>query len=146
MKTLTFLEKIADIRRRAGLKFDSDNPHFRGKFISLGGVLKSLQPLLDEHNLVLLQCPQQNGGVFGISTVIQECVRPVDEDGNPEGDYFLSGFWPCDTAGGNPQKIASATTYARRYSILCCLGLVAGDEDDDGNAASSLSERLFGSK
>jgi hypothetical protein len=37
-------------------------------------------------------------------------------------------------AQATPQAYGSALTYARRYSLAACLGLVA-DEDDDANAA-----------
>jgi len=38
----------------------------------------------------------------------------------------------------DPMSQGSATTYARRYSYMACLGLVA-DSDDDGVAASTPS-------
>jgi hypothetical protein len=39
-------------------------------------------------------------------------------------------------AGGTPQSIGSALTYARRYSLSASLG-VAAEEDDDGQAATA---------
>jgi len=35
-----------------------------------------------------------------------------------------------------PQKVASALTFAKRYAIMNGYGIVAGDEDDDGMSAS----------
>jgi len=145
--SLTFLERIADIRRRASLKFDASNEGFKrngraSRYITLDGVLRAIDPLLDEHGLVLIQRPEVRGGMFGIETVIRETKPEIDEDGvygyePKDHPNFLTGFWPCEAAGG-PQKMASASTYARRYSILCCLALVAGDDDDDGNVASGV--------
>lgn len=144
--SLCFLEKISDIRRRAELKFDASNEGFKrngraSRYITLGGVLEALNPLLDEHGLVLMQRPECRGGVFGIETVIREARPEFDEDDchvfDPK-DYpnFIQGFWPIELSS-NPQKVASATTYARRYSVLCCLALTA-DDDDDGNVASGV--------
>jgi hypothetical protein len=39
------------------------------------------------------------------------------------------------TAPNDPQKVGSAVTYARRYSLMATLGIAAADEDDDGAAA-----------
>jgi hypothetical protein len=44
------------------------------------------------------------------------------------GDYPLGA--------GEPQKMGSAITYARRYALLAVTGIAAEDEDDDGNAAT----------
>lgn len=43
-------------------------------------------------------------------------------------------LWLALPSGGTPQTAGSAITYARRYSLCAALG-VAGEEDDDGNAA-----------
>lgn len=142
---LRFLERIADIRRRVELKFDAKNPAFKGaKYITLGAVMEALQPLLDEHGLVLIQSPTMQGSVFGIQTVIRPTRIECDDDGNaPDGQLdpqFIQGFWPCKY-DGKPQDTASGTTYARRYSVLCCLAIVA-DEDDDGNTASGLGKYI----
>lgn len=44
------------------------------------------------------------------------------------------GLWPLTV--GDSQKMGSQITYARRYSLLPLLGIVAEGEDDDGAAAS----------
>jgi len=45
-----------------------------------------------------------------------------------------AGDWPL--GAGEPQKMGSAVTYARRYALLAVTGIAAEDEDDDGDAAS----------
>jgi hypothetical protein len=45
-----------------------------------------------------------------------------------------TGDWPL--GAGEPQKMGSAVTYARRYALLAVTGIAAEDEDDDGDAAS----------
>lgn len=44
------------------------------------------------------------------------------------GDYPLGA--------GEPQKMGSAQTYARRYALLAVTGIAAEDEDDDGTTAT----------
>lgn len=46
-----------------------------------------------------------------------------------------TGVWPLKLSE-NPQQMGSATTYGRRYALLAVTGIVAEDEDDDGNGAS----------
>lgn len=46
-----------------------------------------------------------------------------------------TGVWPLKLSE-NPQQMGSATTYGRRYALLAVTGIVAEDEDDDGNAGS----------
>lgn len=41
----------------------------------------------------------------------------------------------------DPQGFGSAVTYYKRYAICAMLGLVGSEEDDDGNAASNLSDK-----
>jgi len=130
---MTLLESLADIRKRLVLKKDSTNPHFKNEYLSLNGLLAALQPLLEEHNLLLTQPGNVTAGGFVVSTIIQ-CVDgpPVDEDGNITDVYMISSDWPIPVTGG--QKQAGDSTYARRYGLLALLGLCA--DDDDGETAS----------
>lgn len=43
--------------------------------------------------------------------------------------------------GNDPRHLGSALTYARRYGLCAMTGIVAGDEDDDGEIASHLSKQ-----
>lgn len=45
-----------------------------------------------------------------------------------------TGMFPIK--GDSPMQQGSAITYARRYALLAVTGVVAEDEDDDGNAAA----------
>lgn len=49
------------------------------------------------------------------------------------GDYPLGA--------GEPQKMGSAITYARRYALLAVTGIAAEDEDDDGTEATVAQRR-----
>jgi len=133
MTTKSFLQKIAEVQATVSLKFDSKNPHFKNKYLSLSGTIAAVTPELHKRGLVMTQEPTVVGGQFGIQTTIREQVLPRDEDGGFDIDprfepFFTQGFWPVNI-GNDPQKTAGATTYARRYSILACLGLCAEDDD-----------------
>ena len=123
---MTIYDKLAEVHAAIVQPVkDSKNPHFNSSFASLN------------------EC----------NRVVAEAVRKVgDCDYWQRAQYNAeAGCWEMQTvfsAGGeekvlsrhpfdsdpNPQKSASASTYARRYSLLSAFNLAA--EDDDGNAAS----------
>lgn len=132
----TFLERIAEIQSLANLKKNAKNPHFKSDYLDLPGLISALTPLLHERGLIMTQSPATEAGQFGIRTVIQMQRVEVDEDGDPvtgpHNPVFIAGFWPVSLVP-DAQKVMGGSTYARRYSILACLGLAA--EDDDGESA-----------
>jgi hypothetical protein len=105
--------------------FDSKNPHFKSSYASLASVRNTVVPVLAKHGLSVIQdvSAVENGVV---------CVQML---------LHKSGQWirtaglkvPFDKA--NAHGYGSATTYARRFSLMA-LVCVVGDDDDDGNAVS----------
>lgn len=111
------------------LQKDKINPAFRSKYLSLDGLMEQVLPALNAQGLVWVTMPG------------------AGQDGEPALDYRLihvssgeeiTGVMPLMLAKRDPQGQGSALTYARRYSLMAVLGLVA-DEDDDGNHASQGS-------
>lgn len=118
------------------LKRDAVNPHFKSKFISLGSLTDTVEPVLLKHGLLWSTFP---------------CV---DANGNPALRYSLTHVPSGETIGDtmllllgkqDPQGQGSATTYGRRYALQAVLDLVA-DSDDDGEAASSKNGTELASK
>ena len=104
---------------------DSSNPHFRSRFASLNSVLETIKPVYAAHRLTVVQMPGMDD--LGRATVTSRIVHE-------------SGEWIEHTAAAplqkdDPQGVGSAITYLRRYSLAALSGI--GQEDDDGNAASS---------
>jgi hypothetical protein len=107
------------------LQKNAINPHFRNRYISLDALMEQTLPVLNKHGVVLLQHPTQVEGLPALRTkLLHAASGEFDED-----TMLLSAAKP------DPQGQGSAITYARRYSLMSILGLVA-DEDDDGNAGS----------
>ena len=98
---------------------DSKNPFFKSKYFDINKLLAEIEPVIQKHDLLLLQPIQDNKvltEIFDIETgekVFSEMNLPNITD---------------------PQKLGSAITYYRRYTLQSLLGLQA--EDDDGNKAS----------
>ena len=95
---------------------DVRNPFYKSKYFDINSLIGQLQPLLEKHKLVLIQPITDNK----VRSVI------VDLDGGSvESSMKLPDIQ-------DPQKIGSAITYYRRYTLTSLLGLQA--EDDDANS------------
>lgn len=111
-------------------KFDSTNPHFRSKFASLAACEASVRPPLAALGLMYRQtCEADDLGHTWLVTVAY----------GKGGEVEMSRV-PLVMVGGDPQKQGSALTYAKRYGLCAAFGL-AGEEDDDGNAASERPQK-----
>lgn len=114
------LSKIAMVKTEIGtLSKNASNPFFKSKYLDLGEILTNLEPLLVKHNLLLLQ------------PITSVCVSTEIYD-TETGDKITSCI-PLPQIS-DPQKIGSAITYYRRYSLQSLLALQT--DDDDGNKAS----------
>ena len=95
---------------------DVRNPFYKSKYFDINSLIGQLQPLLEKHKLVLIKPITDNQ----VRSVI------VDLDGGSvESSMKLPDIQ-------DPQKIGSAITYYRRYTLTSLLGLQA--EDDDANS------------
>jgi hypothetical protein len=115
---------LAVQRDAPSLQRDGINPHFKSKYVSLDSLMSQVLPVLNKHDLVLLQQPTVHEGQPALRTRILHAPS-----GEAEEDTMLLVLGKQD-----PQGQGSALTYARRYALMAMLGLVA-DEDDDANAA-----------
>lgn len=116
--------KLAAVKKEIGaISKDSTNPFFKSKYFDINGLLKHVEPLLDKNGLLLLQ-PIIKGEVFS---------EIIDVE---NGDSVTSSMLLPNIQ--DPQKVGSAVTYYRRYTLQSLLGLQA--EDDDANVASKATK------
>lgn len=107
----------------------SANPFFKSKYAALPDVVQHTSPVLARHGLAVSQFIESgvdtNGVIYdGLTTYV------IHKSGQ-----FIAHTMRLHLVKDDPQGQGSAVTYARRYSYMAALGLVA-DEDDDGNSAS----------
>ena len=115
--------KLSEVKKEIGaISKDSTNPFFKSKYFDINGLLKHTEPLLQKNGLLLLQ-PIIKGEVFSEIIDIESGESVTSSIPLPEIN--------------DPQKLGSAITYFRRYTLQSLLGLQA--EDDDANAASKAS-------
>ena len=118
-KKESIYNKLYKVQSEIGaISKDSTNPFYKSKYFDINYLIKQVTPILEKHKLLLLQ-PIKDGEQYSII---------FDLDG---GSVESSLKLPTDL---DAQKIGSAITYYRRYTLQSLLGLQA--EDDDGNIAS----------
>ena len=124
MKTETnFYEKLAAVKAEVGrISKDSSNPFFKSKYFDVNSLLLHVEPIIQKNGLLLLQPIQDN------------LVKSIILDTN--GFSIESAIVLPEL--NDPQKLGSAITYYRRYTLQSLLALQA--EDDDANLASKKVE------
>jgi hypothetical protein len=103
----------------------SVNPFFKSKYAALPDVVASASPVLAKHGLAISQ--HVATGMNGTDILVTYLIHT-------SGQYIAHDM-TLHMVKDDPQAQGSAITYARRYSYMSALGLVA-DEDDDANGAS----------
>lgn len=117
---MSIYKKLFEAKKEIGkISKDSKNPFFKSNYLSLNGLIDAVEVVLLNNDLVLLQ-PIRDGFV---TTQIVE----IESGTSVESSIALPNIQ-------DPQKLGSAITYYRRYTLQSLLGLQA--EDDDGNKAS----------
>lgn len=106
---------------------DSKNPHFKNTYASLTAVLEAIKPVLIVNELLVAQTLDVIQG----TTVLETIVFHVSGE-------FIASRMAVTPAKADPQGVAGAITYARRYSLLALFNLAT--EDDDGNDAAGLQQ------
>ena len=123
MAELNFYEKLAAVKAEVGrISKDSSNPFFKSKYFDINSLLMHVEPIIQKNGLLLLQPIQDN------------LVKSIIYDTNGfsiESGINLTGIT-------DPQKLGSAITYFRRYTLQSLLALQA--EDDDANLATKKTD------
>lgn len=120
------LKALANVKKEVGkLSKTETNPFFKSKYFDVNSLIEQVEPLLEKNGLLLLQ-PIINNEV---KSIIYHCESEL----SVESSIQLTQF-------NDPQKLGSAITYYRRYTLQSLLGLQA--EDDDANKASLNVEKL----
>ena len=121
------MQRILEVQRQIGiLGKDSKNPFFKSSYLDLNKLLIHVTPLLNEQGLFLSQ-PIQNGCV---SSLIIDCES---------GEVLITSEMQLPDLK-DPQKLGSAITYFRRYTLKSLLAIAEGD--DDGNLASKPEPKI----
>ena len=98
---------------------DSKNPFFKSNYFDINKILSEVEPVLQRHGLLLLQPIEAEW--------VKSVIYDIETSEKVSSEIHLPDL-------KDPQKLGSAITYYRRYTLQSLLGLQA--EDDDGNKAA----------
>ena len=110
-----------------------DTKGHHGKYATLASVWDTIRKPLTDNGLAVTQHTawRDEAGVMILTTQLHHISGEVMESEYPVlADY------------ANPQRIGSALTYARRYSLMALVGVAP--EDDDGQAAADAPAKQNG--
>jgi len=113
------INELAKALIKAQLEFspaikDAKNTFFKNNYLSLEGVIASTRKQLANNGLCVIQMSDIHEG----ETILET---------------YIKGRYGIAPVKNDPQGNGSAMTYARRYTYMAAVGLVA--EDDDGESA-----------
>ena len=124
MKDLfTALAKAQGEMNTAGLS--KTNPYFKSKYADLTEVVNAARPALTKFGLAFTQpvLPTEDGQNI-LHTILTH-----------SSGQWISSQMRIIPPKSDVQSLGSYITYLRRYSLSSLLGIVAADEDDDGEIA-----------
>lgn len=111
---------------------DGYNPHTKKEYATIESVLDVLNPLFEEHKVVVTQVPR----FTDLQWVLMTTVRLSDGD---ESEWFDMPLLGLNQNNINAmQALGSAISYARRYALVAYFKLSTTD-DDDGEKTGGLT-------
>lgn len=118
---MSIYKKLFEAKKEIGkISKDSNNPFYKSKYFDINQLLEHVEPILQKHDLLILQ------------PILENKVRTIIVDVNNEENSKDNVYSELDlTNQVDPQKRGSEITYYRRYTLASLLGLQA--EDDDAN-------------
>jgi ERF superfamily len=128
------IAKLVEALAKASTEFlevakDTENPFYKKNYADLASLIKSTRPFLGKNGLVVSQFPLMAGTRAGATTILA----------HTSGEWMESDL-TLPVSKADAQGAGSAITYARRYAYQSVLN-VAGEEDDDGNAATGKTKK-----
>lgn len=116
---MTLLSKLNEFRKQVEVvKKDAKNPFYKSNYATLEAVIETIEPVLDNLQINYLQIIEG----MTLKTIIYDVDNEADK---------IESTTPLLIAENDMQKLGSAITYARRYSLVALFNLE--QEDDDGN-------------
>ncbi len=133
VKSLSIFQSECPVITKNKTVLNKDGKTARYKFASIDSIVEQIKKPLSTANLSYTWTVKNEPGMV---TAICKVTHIL---GHSEESSFQI---PIDTEGymTAPQKVASALTFAKRYSLCNALGISTGDEDTDANDVNKEKE------
>jgi hypothetical protein len=102
---------------------DSENPFYKSSFADLENVIEVCRPVLPKNGLSVSQVTRLIGDRMALVTILMH-----------KSGEWLAGEYLLTPAKADPQSMAGAVTFARRYALKASVNM--SDTDDDGESAT----------
>ena len=106
---------------------DSVNPHFKSKYSNIESVWDAIRLPMTCNGLTVWQDVTTEERSVAITTRIVHI----------SGQWVEFGPLSVPMSKLDAHGVGSAISYGKRYALCAAVGVVSGDEDDDGNASLS---------
>lgn len=117
------MDKINLIQKEIGVMEKTEtNPFFKSKYFDINALLAQLKPLLEKHKLCIIQPLCEVSGKLSLMTEVYDLENSKS---------VMKSFAPLPDLQ-DPQKMGSAITYYRRYSLQSLFLLQTVDDDGEG--------------
>jgi hypothetical protein len=113
----------------------SDNGFYKTKYADLPAVMDACRMALSSNGIAVVQTTDLADRGQADAVLVTTLIHSSGQ--------WISGNYPIRPAKGDPQGFASAVTYARRYALMAIAGVVAENEDDDGEAAVGRDSKPY---
>ena len=108
-----------------GVAKNTENPFFKSQYADLHACREAVREVFGRHGISVVQMPE--GTMEGMPVARVRTVLAHKDGG------YIEGVASCKAADGTPQKMGSAITYLRRYSLAAFAGLAQADDDGNSN-------------
>lgn len=117
------MKKLFELIKRIGiLTKDKTNPFYKSKYFDINSLEEHLKPLFEEFQLLVIQPLTNVNGRPAMTTTIYDIEK---------SELVLSETTTLPDLQ-DPQKMGSAITYYRRYTLGSLLRIQAQDDDAEG--------------
>lgn len=136
MRTSESIAKIAPALLKAQRKMgaatkDAANPFFKSKYADLGSVMEVVKGPLNEEGISILQPVSSREGSHYVETILL----------HESGELIASEALRLELDKTDMQKLGSAITYARRYTLQSLLSIPAEDDDAEGTMGRKAPQK-----
>ncbi|CAB4132630.1 Essential recombination function protein [uncultured Caudovirales phage] len=108
-----------------GASLEGTNSHFKSKYIKFEDAWNAIKESLGKYSLSIVQELTSGDTSVCVTTLVA----------HSSGQWIEFGPLSIPFAKKDAHGIGSACSYAKRYALCAAIGIVAGEEDDDGNGA-----------
>ncbi len=132
------IKELATALAKAQAEYDTANlnkvnPYFKSNYADLASIIGASRPALTKYGLSVTQeVSNDDSGALWLITELIHC----------SGQWKLSRFRMVPPKN-DIQAISSYNTYCKRLCYASLVGVVTGDEDDDGEVAVATSRETM---